>query len=1496
MKCPAFVDCTINRETSRCSFRATPGSKLFGLLFSSFKTFLSHKPREILAVSSTLTSQEFRLVKIRTWWPSEKTDSCYGDPYLPVNVYVRFKYCFLSALVPALPQKKRGQRRTDNRTMFHLLLLAFLFQPTICQTPDWLRLFTRNSNRRLPSYDDLTLRGVSLEECARRCVEEPAFVCRSFDYTATVQTCHLSRNDRHSTGTVLDSATGVNYYEKRNTLVDVAIINQYPLVPYPDAGRTFWTCRADGTVLGTPSHDTYFFRLEYVYRYVNNGRFTGNRNSNKPAGEPWGRVGVPSTVNVDTPTADPIGVYSCEGEQGTRTSRAFTIKMSKSALVKPTAPTFTVSLGDPVTLTVSGSSSGVAWEKRNVLSKLAEGTDLTVTPQATEAHQGSYVFYRQADGYNAQVGVTRLIVRGCPQNKYGPDCRFTCPTCHHGGWCDDVSGDCVCPPGSWEKTSCQWDCDNADINGDDDDPNCSRVMLCLPDPYGCSCARGWKGLDCQTQCAADEYGAGCTQRCACQNGGTCDPVKGCVCVDDWSGPTCEDKKFRLVIDRPSLHITSATSDAEVTVTCSCHPWGQDDCPELTVQQTSGDRTLQSRSLPDQTKSRWKALRFTPEQKLGTLGFRCSGGPTYQESTTFTVTGMPPSVTGFSTMPSTTNAGSVELNAGTDVTFVCETAGDPLPQTSDVTLTFSSRNPGLATQMPTVGGNTVHSRLLRNVSVTDAGQYGCMVNTVAGQDNSVVSVVVKVPPTTTVPPPVRATSTTELAVDIQLSKLAWTGDGEIIAKDVQYKRANESSWETLANNEEGEVRIGNLSPNTTYNVRLVLSRPGEGGRGRPGPIATVSTPKTMAALAQSSAGAIAGGVIAALLLLLLLAGVGLFLWRRNGSPTPRLVKEKKKTATPSARPPELAEEPPPQVNIYDEIPGPLTGPTSGGWGLLETNPHRVQIDALPDYVHQLGPDGLKKEFATISDHRHPYAVSKLQANVAKNRYKNIVSYDHSRVVLEDQPGRANSDYINASYIDGYDKVKAFIACQGPKPDTSRDMWRMVWQERSACVVMVTNLVENGRTKCERYWPEESNEYENNVQTYGDITVTAEKVSTMADYALRLLHIQKAGVEEVREVQHFQYTSWPDYGVPKHPTSTINFVKRVKASIPHGAGPPIVHCSAGVGRSGTFITIAAMLDMIETEGAINVHDFVDAMRENRMTMVQTPDQYAFIYTALLEATQCGNTTIPADEFRDRFSLLSHKTRSALSPANKNKNRSSSVLASDSNRPMLTLRAGDPPDADYINADFLDGYKRKDAFLVTQSPLPGTVTEFWRMLSDHRSFSVIMLNQLNPKDKSVVKYWPDEGTKTFGNLEVEMVSESREKSAIVRQFKLSSETRFGRQSDIVHQFEFTSWPSGRSTPISVDDLIELLGLVEKWQQKSGNGPITVHCINGVGRSGVFCTAHAMLDRLKTEQVVDVFQAVKTLRNHRPNMVETEEQYQFCYQVALAYLASFDTYANFK
>ncbi|KAI8484525.1 hypothetical protein Bbelb_377960 [Branchiostoma belcheri] len=804
----------------------------------------------------------------------------------------------------------RGQQCADSRTMFHLVLFAFLFQPTICQTPERIsQLFGRYSNQRFPNNNDLTLGGVSLEECARRCVEEPAFVCRSFefDYTTSVQTCHLSRENRASSQTGLERATGVYHYEKKETVVDTVLINQYPLVPYPVPGTTRWTCRSVQVVDGGPQHRNYFFKLEYVYALDNdNGYFTWTRSTSIGPGDTYIRVVVPKFNGVSNL---PIGVVSCSGKQGEHLSKASTVKMSREAPLKPKTMTLTVNREDQVILTTSeaSGSGNVFWEKRNVFSRLrgweTAGTSLNVASQAQVSDEGNYVFYRQNEQDRALVGITRVIVRQCPAGKYGvPSCTFDCPVCYHGGWCDDVSGECVCPPGFGGKNcelgcdriaygaNCQWNCNNTDIAGDNDDPDCRRVMLCLPDPYGCSCARGWKGLDCQTQCAEDEYGAGCTQRCACQNGGVCDPVKGCVCVDDWSGPTCEDKKFRLVIDPPSLHITRATSDAEVTVTCSCHPWGEDDCPTLTFEPVNGGQTPQSLlRFPDQANSRWKALRFTPEQKLGTLGFRCTGGSTYQESTAFTVTGMSPSVTGFSTIHRSTNAGSIELNAGTDVTFVCETAGDPLPQTSDVALTFSGRNPGLPTQMPTAGGNTIHSRLLRNVSVTDAGQYGCLVRTVAGQDDRMVTVDVKVPPTTTVPPPVRATSTTELAVDIQLSKLAWTGNGEIIAKDIQYKLSHGSSWKALSNNEEGEVRIRNLSPSTTYNVRLVLSRPGEGGRGRPGPISTVSTPETMAGPSTGVVAGAAGGVSAVVFVIIVVAVI-FFIQRRRKQRPPRHVRE------------------------------------------------------------------------------------------------------------------------------------------------------------------------------------------------------------------------------------------------------------------------------------------------------------------------------------------------------------------------------------------------------------------------------------------------------------------------------------------------------------------------------------------------------------------------------------------------------------------------------
>ncbi|XP_070563073.1 receptor-type tyrosine-protein phosphatase kappa-like isoform X2 [Ptychodera flava] len=546
---------------------------------------------------------------------------------------------------------------------------------------------------------------------------------------------------------------------------------------------------------------------------------------------------------------------------------------------------------------------------------------------------------------------------------------------------------------------------------------------------------------------------------------------------------------------------------------------------------------------------------------------------------------------------------------------------------------------------------------------------------------------------------------------------------------------------------------------------------------------------------------------------------------------------------------------------------------------------------------------------------PHSHSIKADNQMKNRYINIVAYDHSRVVLDPLPDDPSSDYINANYIDGYKRMNAFIASQGPNEDTTPDFWRMIWQENTEVIIMATNIVERGKTKCAEYWPEKK-------EQYGAITVCFEAVERLADFIIRIFRIQMEGSKECRIVKQFHFTVWPDMGVPMYATAVLAFLKRVKASITPGTGPIVVHCSAGVGRTGTFIVIDSMMDMMKSEGQVDIYNFVKRIRSQRINMVQTLDQYVFIYEAVLEASLCGDTSITTSDYRIRLyrmKQINSRTNQNMIfqefqnlsvvcpqpepddcddghlPENLDKNRFPNIIPVDRCRPyLMTFVEGS---TDYINASFVDGYKRKDAFLATQMPLPNTIVDFWRLLYDYKSCSVVMLNAMDPTDETLGKYWPEEESMEYGPFTVEVASSSHYGSIICRVFRLYLTE--GKDSDpvrMIQQFHLTCWPMGHDVPQSKPAVIDLISLVEKWQQQTGNGPITVHCLNGLGRSGTLCAIYATIERMKVEQMIDVFQAVKKLRLNRPNMVQNLEQYGFCYDAAMEFLDSFDTYANFK
>nr|XP_023658787.1 receptor-type tyrosine-protein phosphatase alpha-like isoform X2 [Paramormyrops kingsleyae] len=537
----------------------------------------------------------------------------------------------------------------------------------------------------------------------------------------------------------------------------------------------------------------------------------------------------------------------------------------------------------------------------------------------------------------------------------------------------------------------------------------------------------------------------------------------------------------------------------------------------------------------------------------------------------------------------------------------------------------------------------------------------------------------------------------------------------------------------------------------------------------------------------------------------------------------------------------------------------------------------------------------------------------EENKEKNRYVNILPYDHSRVHLSLLEGVPDSDFINASYINEKNK---FIAAQGPKEETVNDFWRMIWEQNTATIVMVTNLKERKECKCAQYWPDQG------CWTYGSVRVSVEDVTVLVDYTVRKFCIQQvgdvSGKKSQRPVTQFHFTSWPDFGVPFTPIGMLKFLKKVKACNPQYAGPIVVHCSAGVGRTGTFIVIDAMLDMMAAERKVDVFGFVTRIRAQRCQMVQTDMQYVFIFQALLEHYLYGDTELEVTSLESHLAKLyapcpsagcggmeaefkkltsvkiqNDKMRTGNLPANMKKNRVLQIIPYEFNRVIIPVKRGDE-NTDYINASFIDGYRQKDAYMACQGPLPHTLEDFWRMIWEWRSCSIVMLTELEERgQEKCTQYWPTEGTLVCGDMAIELKREEVCENYTVRDLLVTNNRE--NRSRAVRQFHFHGWPEV-GIPADGKGMISIIAAVQKQQQQSGNHPITVHCSAGAGRTGTFCALSTVLERVKAEGILDVFQTVKSLRLQRPHMVQTLEQYEFCYKVVQEYIDAFSDYANFK
>eukprot|EP00045_Choanoeca_perplexa_P008109 m.74336 g.74336 ORF g.74336 m.74336 type:complete len:700 (+) comp14355_c0_seq1:179-2278(+) len=239
----------------------------------------------------------------------------------------------------------------------------------------------------------------------------------------------------------------------------------------------------------------------------------------------------------------------------------------------------------------------------------------------------------------------------------------------------------------------------------------------------------------------------------------------------------------------------------------------------------------------------------------------------------------------------------------------------------------------------------------------------------------------------------------------------------------------------------------------------------------------------------------------------------------------------------------------------------------------------------------------------------------EPNRLKNRYGNIVAYDAHRVKLPIRDSDPSTDYINASWVDGYRHTNGYIASQGPVPNSFVDFWSMVWEFKVCSIVMVTHEVEKGRMKCHRYWPDPSSSPPTQFLTYGDVTVLHVSSVPHRHFLVRTFLVSKDGDE--RTIKQFAYTSWPDHGVPLTTGELLGFRNAVNENTPNKDVPILIHCSAGVGRTGTYIAIDTLVKQsLDMAAMPDVDAVINDLRMRRNYMVQTEMQYIFIYRAVYD----------------------------------------------------------------------------------------------------------------------------------------------------------------------------------------------------------------------------------------------------------------------------------------
>ncbi|XP_053399763.1 receptor-type tyrosine-protein phosphatase epsilon-like isoform X4 [Mercenaria mercenaria] len=577
---------------------------------------------------------------------------------------------------------------------------------------------------------------------------------------------------------------------------------------------------------------------------------------------------------------------------------------------------------------------------------------------------------------------------------------------------------------------------------------------------------------------------------------------------------------------------------------------------------------------------------------------------------------------------------------------------------------------------------------------------------------------------------------------------------------------------------------------------------------------------------------------------------------------------------------------------------------------------IKIHQIWDYVHDGMADNCKQFYKEFEGFKKGLQCeckcAKESQNKLKNRYQEVYAYDENRVCLKPSDP-SEGDYINASFIDGYEKLEKFIASQGPTKEMIDDFWRMIWQQRCTDIVMLTNIFELGVQKCLQYWPRNDESI-----SFGNIAVKLLKEEKSSDFVIRNLEINHKG-DETRIVKQYHFTSWPDKTTPDTAWSLVNFWRIVREGTIDAKYPIVVHCSAGIGRTGTFIALDNLYNQAVTEGSIRPAQMVETLRRQRTYMVQTKEQYVYLHEAVSEALLFGTHFVKTDQFEHMYYYLLEKQ---MESEKTNLEIQFDLIESSLNdsEPMVNSTPSESNAADdigknipaeseavYTNVSetlsikpnnqtnegtklhklYLINNQGKQKLLVKTVPTDSNMTEvFLNLILSSNVTTVLQLQEGAPgliTDMNV------------GHFDVKISNQTKLENWTRKELSIMNT----EQSDIevarnIQQYEYFDWKNVENTPRNVLSLLCLLSDIHSKQHQNCDGETILLADSGSSRCGVVCVIQNELARMSKEGNVNIIDSVKNIRHLDRDSVSTLEQYRFCYEAILSTIQQNDIYQN--